>query len=274
MNHFLAIMADALTTSLCVVAIDLVLGYMNRYYFAFVAQMLCGAFSAFLFVRGQLALGAGYAVAILAIGAAAAYGLTRLDSESFAIFSLAQVLLAYYITISLDGTGNIYGLDLHLALSSSMRYVLSIGAATLFLGGLAYLRLLNVAVAAKALGDSARLARCLAPLHTKCVAVVILTLSVVAAAAGILISFCASRLDASFFSADESFWMLMLLIVGGRCSLKGALAAPALAVVVRLGLETLINKPAIVNILIAAVVIAFLIKRPTGIWGEALYDRE
>ncbi len=277
MNFWLATFTDAVLIGTCIGYLDLIQGFMGRYYYGFFAVMMCGAYATFLFPSGHPVLALVYLLTLVVFAATTYFALARLEPQLFALFSLAQLMFVQCLTQELRArTGGESGLDLpnaFLRIGPASRSIITLCICAILIYCSYKLHNSHLAKVLTAFGDQTDFLQFFrSAFRNSIVAVTVLT-AVAAAILGILLAFSFTRVDPKQYSIDEAFNISVLLIIGGRASILGAVAAPAIIWLMRATIEQQFDQPLYFGLLLQLLMVAFLIYRPNGLWGVAFNER-
>jgi len=277
MQFWIFTLTEAILIAVCISFLDLVQGLMDRYYFGFVAIMMCATYGVFLIPSAHPLVAILYWVVVLVFAVTNFLALLRFEPQLFALFSLSQLLFAQYLTQELKtATGGDSGLELPVSISGIrliVRCAITLFVCLLLLYAARRLHKVHLAKVLTAYGDEAKYLRFFRPVYPYSVAVVTAFTVLSASVVGVLLAFLSSRVDPRHYSMDEAFNLCVLLIVGGRGSMAGAIVAPIIIWIIGATVEQQFDQPLYFGLTLQVAMIAFLVFRPTGIWGHNFHER-
>jgi len=277
MGFWLTTLTEVILIASCISYLDLVHGFMGRYYFGFFAVMMCAAYAVFLAPSGHPGIAACYGLAVLLFAVTNYFALARMESQLFALFSLAQLMFAQCLTQELrTKTGGDSGLEVPMRLLATrpeLRSLITLAVCAIMLFIAYKLHDSHLSKILTAYGDQSDFLQFFRPAFRNAIVAVTAFTAVSAAVLGVLLAFSFSRIDPRQYSIDEAFNISVLLIIGGRASIIGAIAAPAIILIIRATVEQRLNQPLYFGLGLQLAMIAFLLLRPNGVWGDPFYGR-
>ena len=277
MQYWIFTLTEAVLIAVCVSYLDLVQGLMDRYYYGFVAIMMCSTYGVFLIPSSHPLIALLYWIVVLLFASTNFFALLRFDPQLFALFSLSQLMFAQYLTQELRSTtGGDSGLELPASIagmSAIARCAITLSVCAALLYAARRLHKAHLAKVLTAYGDGAKYLRFFRPVYPHSVAVVTAFTVLSASLVGVLLAFLSSRVDPRHYSLDEAFNLCVLLIIGGRGRMSGAVIAPAAIWIIGATVERQFDQPLYFGLALQLAMIMFLVFRPSGIWGLSFHER-